>query len=83
MGGGLPFQDVLAFWKKPFESDDVTRGGCPGLPIPSLETAEAQAAARATVEGQPERLSRRQKAWRDFTSSRRAAPWGSPARRIY
>jgi len=67
VGGGLPLGEVLTYWKRPFESDDATRGGCPGLPVPSLEGAEAQAAARASVEEQFERLSRRQQQWRGFT----------------
>ena len=65
----------MSYWKKPFESDDATKGGCPGLPVPPLGSAEAQAAAQAAVEGQLERLSQRQKLWRRFTASSPAAPW--------
>ena len=63
VGGGLPFADVLGFWKRPFESEDPSVGGCSALPVPSVEEVEAHL---HESEGQ---LSVRQKQWRKFTSS--------------
>ena len=64
VGGGLPFADVLAFWKRPFESEDASAGGCPALPVPSAEEVEAQLRSSSERE-----LSVRQKRWRDLTGA--------------
>ena len=70
VGGGLPLEDVLAFWKRPFESEDAAQGGCPGLPVPSLEEAEHMAEEQAAGRDDKRvRLSERQKQWRTFSSS--------------
>jgi len=60
--GGLPVDELLAYWQAPFESEDPARGGCPGLPIP------ADAAERATAQlgGGSVPLSPRQRQWQDF-----------------
>ena len=73
VAGGLPLEDVLAFWRRPFESEDAAHGGCPALPIPPLDTAAPQSVEPAQLE----RLTRRQRLWRAF-----AAQWASPTTRL-
>ena len=41
---GIPIDDLLSYWSAPFESEDPSKGGCPGLPIPTMDEAYAQAA---------------------------------------
>tara|TARA_B110001452_G_scaffold211127_1_gene181595 strand:- start:513 stop:1553 length:1041 start_codon:yes stop_codon:yes gene_type:complete len=70
VGGGLPLEQVLGYWRRPFESDDPAQGGCPGLPVPSLEEAERTAEVEAAGRDEKRvRLSQRQKQWRTFSSS--------------
>jgi len=57
------FADVLGFWKRPFESEDPSVGGCSALPVPSVEEVEAH------LHESGGQLSVRQKQWRKFTSS--------------
>ena len=53
---GLPIEDLIKWWTAPFESEDPTKGGCPGLPIPP-----AGAAAEEEDADEAERRSRRQR----------------------
>ena len=72
--GGLPLEEVLRFWKRPFGSDDPEEGGCPALPVPPLDAAGSGAAGGAIpsaaqqLSPAAERPSRRQQRWRAFTA---------------
>ena len=59
---GLPLDQLLGFWRKPFESDETSEGGCPALPVPPPGPPPAPRPF--------EPLSRRQRRWREF-----AAKW--------
>ena len=59
---GLPLDQLLGFWRKPFESDEASEGGCPALPVPPPGPPPAPRPF--------EPLSRRQRRWREF-----AAKW--------
>ena len=60
--GGLPLVDVLAYWKRPFESEDAAQGGCPALPIPPHVDGKLPTPVPTTRRTR----SRRQERWRAF-----------------
>jgi len=37
--GGMAAQELIDTWTAPFASEDASKGGCPGLPIPPLQYA--------------------------------------------
>ena len=59
---GLPLDQLLGFWRKPFESDETSEGGCPALPVPPPGPPPAPRPFAP--------LSHRQRRWREF-----AAKW--------
>ena len=59
---GLPLDQLLGFWRKPFESEETSEGGCPALPVPPPGPPPAPRPFAP--------LSRRQRRWREF-----AAKW--------
>jgi len=59
---GLPLDDLIEWWKAPFESDDPAKGGCPGLPVPPKSTWPQL--GELSKQRPP---TQRQRLWRAFT----------------
>ena len=74
--GGLPLEEVLRYWRRPFESDDPDHGGCPSLPGPPMDQIldGITAHAETTPELKHMKLSRRQQRWRAFAQETLPVP---------
>uniref|UniRef100_A0A7S0LIH3 Uncharacterized protein n=1 Tax=Coccolithus braarudii TaxID=221442 RepID=A0A7S0LIH3_9EUKA len=52
---GLPLEDLIGYWSAPFQSEDPALGGCPGLPIPTIEEAVQLSLQKPKLTHNPQR----------------------------